>query len=465
MAVEIQNLGAVPSPNDADVFPVVQAGVTYKETRLQIVAAEKTRAEAAEAVLTASVVSEAASRVSGDATNATAITVETAARIAADALLIPLTYLDTDGTLAANSDAKIATQKATKTHVATLKSAVAKTLEDFDASPNLFPTTYGGSAIKKGDRWSITVTGTLGTQVVAVGDSIEAKIDAAAVEADFAFFNTNTIDSSSTAKGIIEIATTAEGEALTDTARAIVPSVAGDILDYHLFRRTAVGATPFAASATNYGILGVTLAGAITINLPAIASLTEPQRVIYKVVDERGSASSGAITINGNGANTINGSSSLVISEDYGAKTLYNDGTNWFVESDKADGPIKFKEVTINTAEVLTLNSVPVEIIPAPGAGKMILILSADAILIYNTITYATNTDLQLKYSTGTTVAEAAGFLAATNSPCKPLLRVYNSGVAVIQAIENKAVLATVATGDPTAGNSLIRILISYRIR
>jgi hypothetical protein len=40
-------------------------------------------------------------------------------------LLVPLTYLDTDGTLAANSDTKIATQKATKTAIAAAKAAVA----------------------------------------------------------------------------------------------------------------------------------------------------------------------------------------------------------------------------------------------------------------------------------------------------------------------------------------------------
>lgn len=66
-------------------------------------AANKTYVDAGDAT-------EAAARIAADAA-------EAAARAAADALLIPLSYLDTDGTLAANSDTKIATQKATKTYV------------------------------------------------------------------------------------------------------------------------------------------------------------------------------------------------------------------------------------------------------------------------------------------------------------------------------------------------------------
>ena len=140
---------------------------------------------------------------------------------------------------------------------------------------------------------------------------------------------------SSTAQGLVELASTAEAEALSSATRVITPSTASDILDYSLFKRTAVGATPYAPTEAVSGILGVTLAGTVTINLPAISGFTNPQRVVYKIVDERGTALTGNITINGNGAEVINGAASHVITDNYGSIILYNDGTNWFSLADK----------------------------------------------------------------------------------------------------------------------------------
>jgi len=467
-AIEIQDLGAVAVPNDADEFILAQAGTTYKVTRANIVLAEKTRAEAAEGVIAADLVSEAATRGVDDAAIAANLVTETNNRVIADALLIPLTYVDTDVTLAADSDTKLPSQKAIKAYVDSSSGGGAKTLENFSAAANLFPTTYGGNAITAGDRWVITVAGTLGTQVVAAGDSIEAKIDAAAVEADFAFFNTNVIVSSTTESGTVELATTDEAKLLADTSRAVVPSGVGGVLDKHVFQRTVVAATPFTADTSNIGVLGVTLSGARVINLPSIAGIAAASRprTYYKVVDELGTALTANITVNGNGAETINGASSYVIAENYGAATFYNDGTNWFVAANKTEGTVRFASKTIVAASVATLSSVPVEIIPAPGAGKLILIISADATYVYDTAPYTGNCTLQLKYDTGVAIAESVDFLKATNSPCKPLLRIYNAGVGVIQAIENKAVQAITAVGDPTPGASLsyIKIFVSYRI-
>ena len=128
---------------------------------------------------------------------------------------------DTDGTLAANSDARVATQKATKTYVnagdaaeaalrvtgdaasvsasaadATTKANAAQSnaqayadglvvglLDDrgnHNASGNTFPTTGGSGtagAILKGDIWTISVAGTLGGVAVTAGDVIRALVN------------------------------------------------------------------------------------------------------------------------------------------------------------------------------------------------------------------------------------------------------------------------------------------------
>lgn len=99
---------------------------------------------------------------------------------------------DIDGTLAANSDSFVATQKATKTYAdAVLAAAEAYTdshvvgLYDdrgnFDASGGAYPSSGGSGtagAILKGDIWRISVGGTLPTGVVLeVNDTIRALID------------------------------------------------------------------------------------------------------------------------------------------------------------------------------------------------------------------------------------------------------------------------------------------------
>lgn len=83
--------------------------------------------------------------------------------------------LDTDGTLTANSDAKIASQKAVKTYVDTLVAGLLdfKGSTDASANPN-YP------AASKGDSYVISVAGKIGGasgKTVAVGDFVVAVAD------------------------------------------------------------------------------------------------------------------------------------------------------------------------------------------------------------------------------------------------------------------------------------------------
>ncbi len=115
-------------------------------------------------------------------------TVKTMLGVATGAALV----VDTDGTLAANSDANTATQKAVKTYadgVGTTTLAAAQTYADglvvglvddrgnYDASGNVFPSSGGSGtagAVLKGDLWTISVAGTLGGHPVTAGDLVRA---------------------------------------------------------------------------------------------------------------------------------------------------------------------------------------------------------------------------------------------------------------------------------------------------
>jgi len=111
---------------------------------------------------------------------------------------MPLTYLDTDGTLTANSDVKVASQKATKTYVdgqiANVQSQIASGMVykgTFDGSQTI--TAQGISTIQKGWFWKVAGTGTTSgvntpsNSGVNIGDMVIANVTKSSgiVSADF----------------------------------------------------------------------------------------------------------------------------------------------------------------------------------------------------------------------------------------------------------------------------------------
>ena len=68
-----------------------------------------------------------------------------------------------------------------------------------------------------------------------------------------------------------------------------------------------------------------TSGGTATVTLPS------PTTDAYIVIKDEGNANTNNITINTPGAETIDGSASLIIDSDYGSVILVSDGTNWFI--------------------------------------------------------------------------------------------------------------------------------------
>jgi hypothetical protein len=66
--------------------------------------------------------------------------------------------------------------------------------------------------------------------------------------------------------------------------------------------------------------------GAFTVTLPAAAGVSG-QSISVKKTD----ASANAITVDGNGSETIDGAATLALSTRYAAVTLWSDGSNWWV--------------------------------------------------------------------------------------------------------------------------------------
>lgn len=125
-------------------------------------------------------------------------------------------------------------------------------------------------------------------------------------------------------------------------------------------------------------------------------------------------------------------------------------------------------EIQIPHLSILTLHSVPLLVIPAPGVGKTIQIISC-AIRTETgwTTPYATNTDLYLKTLTSAD-QQVKDVLALTSTIARayiaPLTTV--TGVDDTQLISNKAIYVQVDNGDPTGGASgqILDLLITYKI-
>ena len=133
--------------------------------------------------------------------------------------------------------------------------------------------------------------------------------------------------------------------------------------------------------------------------------------------------------------------------------------------NDIAGNGMRVAKLTILSASVLTLNTIPIEIIPAPGVGYFTEIIQCSGSLIFNTTPYAAASTINLITDTAT-VAQftIAPILNAINSTTRTGQFVNASATNATQCIENKAVYVQVPATDPTTGDSNIIIYAAYRI-
>ena len=119
----------------------------------------------------------------------------------------------------------------------------------------------------------------------------------------------------------------------------------------------------------------------------------------------------------------------------------------------------------LTSAEILALNTTPIELIAAPGAGKMIQLISYAAFLDFNSVAYATNLAFRIIYAGSSEVIVQANssFINATGD-ANLLLSPLEAQTQAAEDQMNKAVQAFINTGDPTAGNSDIKTQILYTI-
>ena len=121
--------------------------------------------------------------------------------------------------------------------------------------------------------------------------------------------------------------------------------------------------------------------------------------------------------------------------------------------------PLQTK-VSLSSAQILTLGSSPVTLVPAQGAGKVIIPISV--VLDYKFVTsgYSTNTNVFITSASSPTSITRTGVLAFVSDACTfdaPI----NSG-ASNALTGNESLQISTGAGNPTGGDSTLDVYVTY---
>lgn len=129
-----------------------------------------------------------------------------------------------------------------------------------------------------------------------------------------------------------------------------------------------------------------------------------------------------------------------------------------------------FRTVKIPAANMLTLFSSPVQLVPAPGAGLIVVPSLLVATMVYGSTTYATNAGgASLNYgplgagtAAGFTITQ--GFLQSASGTNTIVLRGTTTAFLPTTADFNAPLTLLASTSDPTTGNSDMYVRVYFDV-
>ena len=121
-------------------------------------------------------------------------------------------------------------------------------------------------------------------------------------------------------------------------------------------------------------------------------------------------------------------------------------------------------KLTLTTAQILALNTTPIQIVPTPGVGFALQVINVMVRLNYNSIAYTTNTVIGIYNNGGTNYQHLiAGVLGDTVTKIG-IGSDQMTTIGISQVIENTALVVSTIGGNPLAGNSSINVYLTYSI-
>jgi len=138
-------------------------------------------------------------------------------------------------------------------------------------------------------------------------------------------------------------------------------------------------------------------------------------------------------------------------------------GATYDTKSIDGEKFILHKKVSLSAAQIRTANSVPVSLISAPGAGKVIEVLSGSVNFQYGTVAFDSgSTAFGLQINTAATYQFAAnGYLNGTSNVFALIGVTYSN---TTQLVANEPLNFVLLGADATVGDSTMDIYINYRI-
>jgi hypothetical protein len=165
-----------------------------------------------------------------------------------------------------------------------------------------------------------------------------------------------------------------------------------------------------------------------------------------------------AFTVLANATNATAGATAVALTSQYhilsrGASTLESTLiTPNHLRASKMSAAVDETQ-DVASAAVLTGFATPIILKAAAGAGTILSLKAAQIKLTFNSAAYATNTDLAIRYTGATSpIARCTGILAVTGTTVATFEMLQGD------ILENTALELYVPTGNPTAGDSAIRI-------
>jgi hypothetical protein len=118
---------------------------------------------------------------------------------------------------------------------------------------------------------------------------------------------------------------------------------------------------------------------------------------------------------------------------------------------------LKYKKVTLSSAEVLALNSTPITLIGAPGAGKISVVASCIFQYNFNTAAYVSAGNFNLVMGSNN-IIQLGGVITLGSSIIK------QSAPSSATVLANTSLQATVTVANPTTGDGTIDIYLWYYV-
>lgn len=128
----------------------------------------------------------------------------------------------------------------------------------------------------------------------------------------------------------------------------------------------------------------------------------------------------------------------------------------------------RYIKTSLSSAQILALHASPITLVAAPGAGKLIVPLSAVYYYHFVSAAYATQTQLRLLLgASGVAIDTTTDNILAEVSNRLDVRSMSASGGGYSNTIvdsPNAALTITVPTANPTAGDSTVDVYIIYKI-